>query len=182
MLATKTRVDFMGSTFPTIPVTAVGCHTPNAARLGAGAGGTSIAGLAVASKLGDMAANGLPAADLSLVLARHAAALIVAAVPLEPAARIVGVYPAFGPPDAERLAGVDAEPVERRISLLLRQRASANQLSGYSSRQSVMYLPPNTPSASISAGVSLAGNRDGSRARRARPDRTDSPAASGRSR
>ena len=37
-------------------------------------------------------------------------------------------------------------------------RAPANQLSGNSSRQSVMYLPPNTPSASICLGVSSGRN------------------------
>ena len=74
-----------------------------------------IAGLAGAAKLRRMAADGLPAPDLPLVFARHPPAPIVPAVPLEPAARIVWVYPSLGSPDAKRLAGVDAETVERRI-------------------------------------------------------------------
>jgi hypothetical protein len=111
-----------------------------------------IARLEGAAKLRDMTADGLPAADLPLVLARHPPARIVAAVPLEPAARVVWIYPALGPPDTERLAGVDAEAVARRI-LALRQARPANQLLGNSLRQSVMYLPPKTPSANISGGV-----------------------------
>ena len=82
---------------------------------------SSITRLAGAAKLADMAAYCLPAADLSLVLAEHATALVVAAVPLEPAARIVGMYPTLGPPDAERLAGIHTEPVERWIFVPRRQ-------------------------------------------------------------
>ena len=80
-----------------------------------------VAGLAGATELSDMAANGLPAANLSLVLVEHAAALVVAAIPLEPATRIVGMYPASRPPDTERLASIYTEPVEGRISVILRQ-------------------------------------------------------------
>ncbi|POH29861.1 hypothetical protein ATY30_14220 [Sinorhizobium americanum] len=68
--------------------------------------------LASPTKLSDMAANSSPTDDLSLVLARHATTLMVSAVPLEPATRIVGMYPSLGSPDAERLAGVDTEAVK----------------------------------------------------------------------
>src|ERR1700712_5728863 len=49
-----------------------------------------VAGLAVALDLADVAAHGLPALDLAAVLLGQAAADCVAAVPLKPAARIVG--------------------------------------------------------------------------------------------
>lgn len=62
--------------------------------------------------LRDVAPDGVPAADLAVVFAGHAAPHVVAAVPLEPAARVHGVDPSFLPPDAERLARVDAEVIE----------------------------------------------------------------------
>ena len=46
--------------------------------------------------------------DLLAVDVRNAAAEIVAAVPLEPASRIVGMDPALGAPDRQRLAGAGA--------------------------------------------------------------------------
>ena len=75
-----------------------------------------IAGLAMLLDLPDMAADRFPAADLPRVLIRHAAAHVVAAIPLEPAARIVGMEPTFAPPFRQRLAGIDAEEIERRIA------------------------------------------------------------------
>ena len=54
-----------------------------------------IARLAIASDLCDVAANCLPASDLPGVLFRHAPAHVVAAIPLKPAARIVGMNPAL---------------------------------------------------------------------------------------
>lgn len=67
--------------------------------------------LAGSAKLSDMAAKSFPTGDLSLVLAGHATTLVVAAVPLEPATRIFGMYPSLRSPNAERLAGVDTETV-----------------------------------------------------------------------
>ena len=73
--------------------------------------------------------------------------------------------PAVAAPDRQRLAGVDAEIVERRIAPRRRRASrSANQSAGNSARQSVMYLPPKTPSASISFGVSSGWN-SGSKSR-----------------
>src|SRR5262245_34892064 len=57
-----------------------------------------IAGLAMLLHLAHVAADRLPASDLALVLLRHAAAHVVAAVPLEPAARIVAMDPALALP------------------------------------------------------------------------------------
>src|SRR5690606_23694399 len=80
-----------------------------------------ITGLAVAGNLRGVAAKRPPAADLAPVFAFHAPARVIAAVPLEPAARIVRVDPAFGAPFGERFAGPDAEQVERTIRLSFRQ-------------------------------------------------------------
>ena len=97
---------------------------------------------------------------------RHPAAHVVAAIPLEPAARIVRVDPALGAPTDERLAGIDAEEVERRVAPLRRElRAARTSSPGNSSRQSVMYLPPNTPSRSISRRRQLAAGSPGSKSR-----------------
>src|SRR3954468_12826908 len=80
-----------------------------------------IAGLAVALDLPHVAADCLPAADLPLVLGRHPAAEIIAAVPLEPAARIVRVQPALVAPHRERLARIDVEEIERAFASAGRQ-------------------------------------------------------------
>src|SRR4051812_7788548 len=72
--------------------------------------------LAVPLDLPDMPADGFPSLDLPPVFGRHAAAHIVAAIPLEPAARIIGVKPSLATPDRERLAGVDAEEIERAVA------------------------------------------------------------------
>jgi hypothetical protein len=77
----------------------------------------AIARRAIRPYLRGMAAEGVPASDLSPVLVRHAAAHMVAAIPLEPAARVVRMDPAFTPPFRERLARIDAEVVERAIAL-----------------------------------------------------------------
>src|SRR5262245_11562223 len=63
-----------------------------------------------------MAANGLPPLDLAGVLFPHSPAEIVPAVPLEPAARVIGMDPPFPAPFRERLAGIDLEIVERWIA------------------------------------------------------------------
>jgi hypothetical protein len=75
-----------------------------------------VARLAVPLDLPDMPANGFPSLDLAAVLGRHAAAYVVTAIPLEPAARIIGVQPSLAAPDRQRLAGVDAEEIERAVA------------------------------------------------------------------
>src|SRR5262245_34182820 len=74
-----------------------------------------VAGLAMPSNLRDVPSNRLPALDLARIFGRHAAAQVVATIPLEPAARIVGMNPAFVPPDRQGLARVDAEIIERSV-------------------------------------------------------------------
>src|SRR5262245_17738485 len=75
-----------------------------------------VAWLAMLLDLCNVAANRFPALDLACVLLSHSAPHVVAAVPLEPAARIVGMNPAFLPPDRQWLTGVDAKVVERAIA------------------------------------------------------------------
>jgi len=67
-------------------------------------------------ELCDMALHGPPALDLARVI-RVAPAHVVAAIPLEPSARIVGVDPALCPPVAQWLGGIDAEEVEVGVML-----------------------------------------------------------------
>src|SRR5580698_339682 len=58
-----------------------------------------------------------PPPDLPLIVGT-AAAQIIAAIPLKPAARIVPVNPAFLSPVGKRLGSVDAEEVDCRIVAL----------------------------------------------------------------
>src|SRR5262249_34658406 len=58
-----------------------------------------------------VSADRLPALDLPFVLIRKASAHVVAAVPLKPATRIVGMDPALTLPFRQRLAGVDTEEI-----------------------------------------------------------------------
>src|SRR5215813_4820436 len=90
-------------------------------RLALALAAQQVARLAVALNLPHVAADRLPATDLAAVLVRHAAAHVVAAVPLEPAARIVVVDPALAPPLRQRLARVDAEEVECAVALTGRE-------------------------------------------------------------
>jgi hypothetical protein len=117
-----------------------------------------IARLTIHSDLRDVAPERLPALDLARVFLGHSATHVVAAVPLEPAARILGVNAAFLLPHRERLAGLDAKIIALAIFLCGESLALANQLLGNSRLQSVIYLPPKTPSASICLGVSSGAN------------------------
>src|SRR5580698_7574736 len=76
-----------------------------------------VARLAIAFDLPDVAADHFPASDLAGVLAGDAPAPIVTAVPLKPAARIVAKNPALVAPHRQRLAGIDAEIVERLVAV-----------------------------------------------------------------
>ena len=71
-----------------------------------------VAGLAVKFDLPNVSSHCLPAPDLSKVFLRRTAAHIISAIPLKPAARIVGVYPSVLAPNVQWLAGIDAEIVE----------------------------------------------------------------------
>jgi hypothetical protein len=72
----------------------------------------------VSPQLCRVTADGLPALDLARVLIRHAAAHVIAAIPLEPAVRIIGMYPALSASHRKRLTGVDTEIVEGTIAAL----------------------------------------------------------------
>src|SRR4051794_11283872 len=74
-----------------------------------------IARFAVLLQLPDVAADRLPAPDLSGIVV-HAAAHVVAAVPLEPAARIVPVDPALALPFRQGLARIDTETIQRIVA------------------------------------------------------------------
>src|SRR3954462_6067089 len=74
-----------------------------------------VAGLTVHLNLANMAPHGFPAFDLPCILAGEPAAHVVAAIPLEPAAWIVRMYPALLAPNRKRLAGVDAEVVQASV-------------------------------------------------------------------
>src|SRR5262245_38176520 len=84
-----------------------------------------MAWLAVPLDLPDVPAHRLPPLDLPLVFLGQAAAHVVAAVPLKPAARVVGVDPALVAPHRQRLAGVDAEEVERAVAAARGQLGTA---------------------------------------------------------
>src|SRR3954447_23936008 len=75
-----------------------------------------VAGFAVALDLADMAAHRPPPLDLPRILLRQPTAEIVAAIPLEPAARVVRKNPSFVPPYRQLLAGIDPEIIERTIA------------------------------------------------------------------
>lgn len=75
-----------------------------------------IARLAMLPDLRHMPPHRFPAADLARVLVRHAPSHIVAAIPLEPTARVVGMNPVFASSDRKRLTGIDAEIVERAVA------------------------------------------------------------------
>ena len=78
-----------------------------------------IAWLAVPFDLAHMPAHGFPSLDLPAVLGAQPAAHVIAAIPLEPAARIVGMNPPLVAPDRQRLAGVDPEKVERAVAVIV---------------------------------------------------------------
>ncbi|MDB6057521.1 MAG: hypothetical protein JWO95_1365 [Verrucomicrobiales bacterium] len=83
--------------------------------LALGGAATEVAGAAVGFDLADVTADGAPTFYLTVVFARDSAAHIVSAIPLEPAARVVFVDPAFSTPLGQGLAGVDLEEVEHRV-------------------------------------------------------------------
>src|SRR6185437_13669775 len=76
---------------------------------------THVARLAVGTDLAGVAGKTAPAGDLLLVDVLDAAAEIIAAIPLEPAARIGTDDPALLPPDGERLPALDAEAVDAGV-------------------------------------------------------------------
>src|SRR5262245_25297550 len=84
----------------------------------------------MALDLPHVAADRLPALDLTAVFVADTAAHVVAAIPLEPAARIVGMDPALLAPDRERLARIDAEEIERTVVPLGRELRACEPARG----------------------------------------------------
>lgn len=68
--------------------------------------------IAVPGELPDVTADCSPTANLALVLVRYPSPLIVTAIPLEPAARVVRVDPSLGAPHRQRDTRFDAEKVK----------------------------------------------------------------------
>src|SRR5262249_50589693 len=89
-----------------------------------------IARLAMLPDLGNVALHRLPAADLAGVLLGQTPAHVVAAIPLEPAARIVGMNPALPSPFRQRLARVHAEIVERAVAAPRRELGAREPACG----------------------------------------------------
>ena len=70
-----------------------------------------IARLTILAQLGDMPFERRPALDLPVILLRHSASHVIAAIPLKPATRIVRVEPAVVLPYGQGLARIDAKVV-----------------------------------------------------------------------
>src|SRR5262249_54343815 len=75
-----------------------------------------VARFAMFLDLRDVPPDRLPALDLARVLLRQPAAHVVAAVPLEPPARVVAKNPALASPFRQRLACIHAEMIERAVA------------------------------------------------------------------
>src|SRR5438270_5278063 len=71
-----------------------------------------VARLAVADDLPDVTPYGSPALNLAGILFGQSPADVISAIPLEPAAWVVGVDPAFLAPYREGLASIDSKIVE----------------------------------------------------------------------
>ena len=84
-------------------------------RLALARAAEDVSRLAIGPHLPGMAGKGAPAPDLDRIDIGQAAAEIIAAIPLEPAARVRPVYPALLSPHRKRLAALDAETVQCRI-------------------------------------------------------------------
>jgi hypothetical protein len=73
--------------------------------------------LAMPFDLTDVPADRVPTPDLTPIFVWHPAAHVIAAIPLEPTARVVRVDPSLPAPNRQRLAGIHAEEVERAVSM-----------------------------------------------------------------
>jgi len=80
-----------------------------------------IARFAMPLNLSDVAADGLPAPSLAPILFWHTAPHVIAAIPLEPTARVIAVDPAFGTPNRQWLARIHPEKIERTIARTRRE-------------------------------------------------------------
>lgn len=75
-----------------------------------------IARFTVTLNLPHVSAHGLPASDLAAIFVRRAPANVVAAIPLEPTARIVRMNPSLGAPFRQGLTRINAEEIERAVT------------------------------------------------------------------
>src|SRR6185369_3724714 len=73
-----------------------------------------VARLAAVAYLRHVPGNRAPSSDLTRIVLRSSPH-VVAAVPLEPAARVLRTNPSLAPPLTSRLGGVDAEVVETGV-------------------------------------------------------------------
>src|ERR1700674_2795037 len=80
-----------------------------------------VARLAVTQDLPYMTAHGFPALDLARILLGQPPAHVIPAIPLEPAARVVAVNPAFSAPKRQGLAGINTKVVEGTVAPARRQ-------------------------------------------------------------
>src|SRR5688572_9186796 len=85
-------------------------------RLSLPATAVKIARLALTDDLRHVPANRPPSSNLPRIV-RRAAAHVVAAIPLEPAARVLRPYPPVSPPHGQRLGGVDAKVVQAWVTM-----------------------------------------------------------------
>ena len=81
--------------------------------LSSSAGGVAFA--TVFAQLADVPFHCFPTCYLSFVLGREASSHKIAAIPLEPAARVVGINPSLFAPDGKRLACADFEIIKGRV-------------------------------------------------------------------
>src|SRR5215212_3610673 len=80
-------------------------------RLPLPASTVKVTGCAMPSELGDVAGHRLPSPDLAGIV-RPSPAHVIAAIPLEPAPRIVWMDPSLAAPVRERLGRIDTEVVD----------------------------------------------------------------------
>src|SRR6516162_6694338 len=73
--------------------------------------------------------NRFPAFDLAGILFGHAAAHIVSAIPLEPAAWILGVDPSFLSPGRQRLTRIYSEMIEGAVAARRRKPCTRKPVS-----------------------------------------------------
>ena len=99
-------------------------------RLALAPAAKQIPGFTIFLHLPYMALDCLPALDLSVILVPHAAAHVVAAIPLEPAAGVVRMDPALASPFRQRLARMDAKKIARGVAAL-RRKFSRRQTSSW---------------------------------------------------
>lgn len=70
---------------------------------------------AIMPYLGDVTTDRLPAPNLTDILLGHPPSKIVPTVPLKPASRIVGMYPALPSPDGQRLRSLHLEKIQTGV-------------------------------------------------------------------